>query len=116
MKIHDLKNKEGVVCAFEVSNILLRRRAACRIVRSIPGVKLVRRTRNDQFCQFELDGVTFVLWEPWGDSSRYWVGPEPPRPVDQLALVRREFARWHPFAGLVRWFARMKQLFAGRTR
>ena len=24
---------------------------------------------------FQVNSEPFVVWEPWGDSSRYWVGP-----------------------------------------
>ncbi len=26
---------------------------------------------EDEFCEFELEGQTFVVYEPFGDSSRY---------------------------------------------
>ena len=27
------------------------------------------------FCEFVLDGVLFEGEEPYGDNSRYWIGP-----------------------------------------
>jgi hypothetical protein len=41
MKIHELKDKEGRVFAFEVPNTLLTRRGLCKLVRSIPGARLL---------------------------------------------------------------------------
>ena len=105
MTIHDLRNSDGNVFAFEVSNFLLSRRACCRIVRRIPGAHLLNQppffswpwSSEDEFCEFELDAVKFVVWEPWGDSSRYWIGPQPLRWVPEITWVREAFARSGPF-------------------
>jgi hypothetical protein len=72
MTIHELKDKEGRVFAFEIGNFLVSRRRVCRIVRSIPGVRILRTPRflswlrEDEFCEFELGGYKFKAWEPWG--------------------------------------------------
>jgi hypothetical protein len=104
MKVYDLKDEDGGVFAFEVDNIALGRRGLCRVVSKIPGAALLRRPvrflswfRESTFCEFELDGVRFSADEgPWGDSSRYGVGPEPPRWVPQLEVVRQAFLNHNP--------------------
>jgi hypothetical protein len=86
MKVYDLKDAEGRVFAFEVDNIVLGRRGLCRVIRKIPGATLLRQPvrflswfRESEFCEFEMNGVRFSADEgPWGDDSRYWVGPKPP--------------------------------------
>jgi len=46
------------------------RRTAC-----IPDATLLAyRPHQDQLCQFKVGGVTFVVYETWGDSDRDWVG------------------------------------------
>jgi hypothetical protein len=52
------------------------------IVSGIPGVSILRgplllswRWREQEFGVFELGGDQFLVWEPFGDNSRYWVGP-----------------------------------------
>jgi hypothetical protein len=98
MKVYDITDSEGHVMAFEVSNAFLSRSTACRVACGIPGAKLIRKPRifpsQDDFCEFEIEGVAFVVWEPWGDNSRYWVGPKSERWVPQITQVRDEFARW----------------------
>lgn len=115
MKIYDLIDAEGRIFAFEVSNSFLSRSTACRVARDIPGAKLIRAPRifpgEDEFCEFELEGITFVLWEPWGDNSRYWIGPRPERWVPQLAAVRYAFSRWQPFSIIVHWLACFRRIF-----
>jgi len=98
MKVYDLKDTEGRVFAFEVDNLFLGRRSACRVVRAIAGARIVREQRplswrHDEFCEFEVEGITFVISEDWGDSSRYWIGPIPPRAVPEIDQVRAAFLR-----------------------
>ena len=103
MTVHELKDKDGRVFAFEVGNFLLSRRGVCRILRAIPGVRILRTPRflswlsgEEVFCEFEVNGQRFEAWEPWGDSSVYWIGPEPPQWCEQVALVCDAFKRASP--------------------
>ena len=72
----------------------------------IPGYHVLRRPklfsyfREDEFCEFEVEGMKFVVWEPYGDNSRYWIGPQPPRWVPQIAQVRQAFIDKAPFPPL----------------
>ncbi|MEJ7809548.1 MAG: hypothetical protein WKG32_03940 [Gemmatimonadaceae bacterium] len=107
MRIYDVTDSDGRAFAFEVSNLLLGRRAACRMASRIAGARIVRRPRafswlrEAPFCEFEVTGVRFEIEEPLGDSSRYWIGPVPPRPVTELASVREAFARVGLLAGIL---------------
>ncbi len=100
MKIYDLHDVENKVFAFEVSTLGIRRRGVCRVVETIPDAVFVRRPkclswfRESSFCEFIVDGETYVVEEPFGDNSRYWVGPTPPRWLPQTEKVREAFARW----------------------
>ena len=99
MRIFDLVGDDGRPYAFEVRNTFLGRRGALRVVCSIPGVRVLREPgalswfRDEAFVEFEIGGVLFRVWEPFGDNSRYWIGPEPARPLPELAAVRAAFAR-----------------------
>jgi hypothetical protein len=102
MRIFDLKDPDGRVFAFEVSSLMLGRRGVPRVVRTVPGavVKAFHGMR-EEFCEFELDGVLFVAWEPWNDSSRFWIGTRPPRWVPQLEPVRQAFECARPIFGFL---------------
>jgi len=99
MKIYDLYDDQKRVFAFEVSNFGITRRGVCRLVQAIPGVVLVREPklfswfREDSFCEFTVDGETYEAEEPFGDSSRYWIGPCCPRWLPQTEKVREAFSR-----------------------
>lgn len=30
---------------------------------------------NEIHTEFTFDGANFVVWEPFGDNSRFWIGP-----------------------------------------
>ena len=112
MQIYDLKDGEGRSFAFEVANWTLGRRGVCALVVQIPGATLLRKPRflswwrEDEFCEFEVDGQRFTAWEPFGDNSQYWIGPEPPHWCPQIEVVREAFAAhrpsWIPFRWLFR--------------
>jgi hypothetical protein len=104
---YDLKDKEGRVCAFEVGNFLLTRGGLCRLVRRIPECRVTRRPsplmrwsseENEEFCEFEVDGVPFAACEPWGDNNRFWVGPN---------VKEGQTLQWSPAVDRVRAAFRM---------
>lgn len=98
MRLRDLHNDDGTHTGFEMDNGLLGRRRACRIAESVPGVQIVRRPKlfpwrdSDDFCEFELEGVRFLIIEPFGDNDCYWVVAKEPGNVNELARVRAVFA------------------------
>src|SRR4051812_48504811 len=97
VKTFDLTDNEGRILAFEIDNCRINRRSVCDVIRSIPGVTIRREPKRwwisleEEFCEFDLDGVRFVAWEPFGDNSRYWIGPKPPRWVPQIETIRCAF-------------------------
>jgi hypothetical protein len=115
MKTYDIHDKEGRVLSFEVPNALLSRRQACAVIQDIPGVVVLRHARrlfsrepdNDEFCEFSVGDEIFVMWEPWGDNSRYWIGTRPPHPCPELEQVCAAFHGYQPMLhtwGLLRLF------------
>ena len=101
MKVYNLLDSQGRVFAFEVNTFLLSRRRLSSIVRKIPQVRIIRTPDllpgEDEFCEFEIDGQGFVAWEPWGDSSRFWIGPKSKGWCPQVETVRSFFASQRRF-------------------
>lgn len=62
--------------------------------------------REEQFCEFEVEGQRFIVWEPFGDNSRYWVGPEPAVWCKEVDVVRAAFRRARPWKVLCSTFLR----------
>ena len=107
MNTAELRNDGGTLAGFSVSNFFLRREGVPKIVQKIPGARIVRKQRPfrlagpDDFCEFELDGRTFLVIEPFGDNNRYWVVTEPFGDSPQLAMVKDAFARHRVLFGLL---------------
>ena len=106
MRTFDIVDREGRLLAFEVSSTLVSRRGLVRLLSRIPGVQVVRRSHflsppEDEFCEFQCGASCFVVCEPFGDSSRYHVGPKAPGLVPETARIRAEFVKSNALAFLL---------------
>jgi len=99
MRTRDLRQQSGELSGFIVSNLLLSRYGVANIASSIKGCTIARRPRRfslsapDDFCEFSLNGKTFLAVEPFGDNSEFWIVSEPAEDSPELALVRETFER-----------------------
>jgi len=113
MRVYDLKDKSGRIFAFEVDNFWLGRGGVATVVQTIPGASFRRAIpagyADEQFCEFELDGARFVAWEPFGDNSRYWIGPKPPIFSENVDVVRDAFIAYEPR----KWFSTIRAVAVG---
>jgi hypothetical protein len=81
MRTYPLLDDHGRLRAFEIDNLLIGRRGVVAILRKMPGARIIRRPlllsgwREDEFAEFEIEGTAFTVFEPFGDSNRYWIGP-----------------------------------------
>ena len=97
MKTYPLLNEEGKLYAFEVGNLMLSRRRATKIVEEIPGSTVIRRPKwfsfsnQDIFCEFILNKVHFLIEEPYGDNSRYFIGKKESGWCPELEVVMKTF-------------------------
>ena len=101
VKTFDLFDDAGRLHAFEVSNLWLGRRGVVKIVRTIPGVTVLKVPQRmfswrteDEFCKFAVCGRQFTVEEPFGDNSRYLIASEPPGWCPELQTVHKAFATW----------------------
>ena len=79
MKTHPILRADGTMLAFEVTSAWISFRPLCKILRSVDGVTEIRRSYfNEDRLNFLFCGLPFVVNEPWGDNSRYWIGPKEP--------------------------------------
>ncbi len=103
MKTRDLRSEAEALIGFSVSSFVLSRHAVPRIIAGIPGATVVRKQRRfaisapDDFCEFVVDGKTFLAIEPFGDNTEFWLVTEPPEECPQLETVRQAFERHRAF-------------------
>lgn len=81
MKTYLMKDEDGKLISFEIPNWKVSRNRATKIIASISRVKITRSPkrllswfREDVFCEFELNGLSFEIEEPFGDNSRFLIG------------------------------------------
>jgi hypothetical protein len=110
MRVYDINPSNKGLVAFEI-NASLGRRRATRVVSGIPGVRILRRPRlfarlrEEVFCEFELKHHRFNIWQPLGNSSRYWIGASNGTSTSVLLQVRQAFIdyQFRGFHGFARW-------------
>jgi len=115
VRVFDISPSARGPLAFEVSSALGRRRAA-GVVATIPGVRIVRRPKliarldQDVFCEFELEGQRFNIWEPQRGGGRYWIGPNSGKKTPVLQQVRQVFIdhKLPARRGLAGWIEKIK--------
>jgi hypothetical protein len=81
MRVYELvRPDEQRPYAFEVSSSWSVFRPIVRCLESVQGVTEARpgghiMSGDENRAYFLFHGVPFVVWEPFGDDSRYWIGP-----------------------------------------
>jgi hypothetical protein len=84
--------------------MLLSRHGVARIVETIGGATVLRKQKRfaiwarDDFCEFVVNGKTFLAIEPFGDNSEFWLVTEPPEECPQMKVVCLAFEK-HRFFG-----------------
>ena len=76
-------SEDNGLIAFEIDNIYVGKTKIASIlatVKNVTHLKIRKPFSNEAevLIWFEYEGEQFIVWEPYGDSSRYWIGPEKP--------------------------------------
>lgn len=106
-----LNDKKGRTPIFQIENAYIGPAAVARLLAVIEGVTEVQSRKmfaksTDVHVSFKYMGQPFIVWEPFGDNSRYWIGPadmvagaedvpDIQSPSD-LARLEDAFKRYHP--------------------
>lgn len=80
MKTYAIKDKKGFQLGFEIDNIYIGIDKIVELLSTVNNVSNIRKRRlfdlrNEFHIEFDYAGIQFVVWEPYGDSSRYWICP-----------------------------------------
>lgn len=81
MQTYPITDDSGTTYALEIENAYIRPRRLAEILRRLDGVSSVCVRRpftgsDDVRATFQYRGRPFIILEPFGDNSRYWVGPD----------------------------------------
>lgn len=80
MKTFATHDETGLMHAFEVKCLYISLAALAKVLSTVESVGNVQRAAGESRGEgaritFECGGKSYVVWEPYGDSSRYWIGP-----------------------------------------
>jgi hypothetical protein len=102
MQTYPLFNQAGRLFAFEIEKVSLGRRKIGSLLGGVGDVSDVKVSRSfltaeDVHVDFLYAGKAYVVWEPWGDSSRFWIGPreESDEPID-IQVLEQVFRSYRP--------------------
>ena len=99
MKTYSLK-KEGKVFAFEINNFFITLIEVKKVIEETENVSEIRHgSRQDIksgiYLIFDFNRVDCMVWEPYADNSRYWIGPvEDDIIIDDFNLVEKSFQKY----------------------
>jgi hypothetical protein len=102
MKTFPLAKKDERLVAFEIENIYVSRKAVAKLLKQangVTGVRLLGRfgSSDDTRIEFKYLGRDYIVWEPFGDNSRYWIGPRNPgEGADEIIGLEDIFEQYKP--------------------
>jgi hypothetical protein len=88
--------------SFEIENIYVSRRTVARLLKKGKGVTHVRlgghfSSSNDIRVEFKYRNHDYIVLEPYGDNSRYWIGPKNPvEHAGDIGDVESVFKHYRP--------------------
>lgn len=94
--------QDGNPRAFEVENVYVSPATVAQILRRTEGVTDVVQRRlfaaeREVHVKFKYQGYPCIVWEPYGDNSRYWIGPESTAAFEgNMVQVETAFANYQP--------------------
>ena len=91
--------------AFEGDHVYLSRRTIVRLLTTVEGVTEVHLggrfgSSDDIRIEFKCQGHEYIVMEPFGDNSRYWIGPKGGKDdvpaAANIGKIRNVFERYKP--------------------
>lgn len=80
METFSIKDNNDSQFAFEIENIYLSLNKVGKILSTLEGIRIHKRRKpfeaSEHLIEFDYKGHQYEVWEPFGDSSRYWIGPK----------------------------------------
>lgn len=103
MQTYPIMDKQGLrPFAFEIENVYVGPGTIGRLLMQVDGVADVRVRRlfgkwEDVHVWFKYRNRDYVVLEPFGDNSRYWIGPKDPEEnAFDVRDIENVFKRYRP--------------------
>ncbi len=102
MNTYKFIEQNGSIFAFEIENTYIRVSKIAFILNSIPDISNIQIRKPfsdpaDIHIRFLYMEKEFIVWEPYADSSRYWIGPQDEQQecID-IAPIEQKFQEYKP--------------------
>jgi len=98
----NVDERNGRQFAFEVENSYIGLGSIAQILSDVDGVTAVSvrplfaSSWGENRVRFKFQGRDFVVWEPHGDSSRYWIGPQREEDRIDIGDIEQAFQLFQP--------------------
>ena len=97
--------KDRILFAFEINNTFVRNKKIALILKKVNNVtniqprKTFTNDEGDIHLKFKYLNQKYIVWEAYGDSSRYWIGPEEENDILDISAIEKafSFSRWFHF-------------------
>jgi hypothetical protein len=91
----------GTTLGFEIEMEYISLAAMARVLSSVEGVTDLRRRRlfsrfDEIHIWFRYRSADCVVWEPFGDNSRYWIGQLESSPTVDMSDLEKAFQNYDP--------------------
>lgn len=101
MRTYRINREDGRLFAFEIENVYIRPRRIASLLDAVDGVSNIRLRKpfsssSDVHLEFKYQGKDFMVWEPYGDSSRYWIGPTEEAETTDISALVKAFEEYQP--------------------
>lgn len=87
--------------AFEIENAYIRPKRISVLLKAVRDISNIRLRKpfsssSDVHLEFDYCGERFMVWEPYGDSSRYWIGPKEESTKIEISPLAKVFEQYQP--------------------
>jgi hypothetical protein len=104
METYKLDTEEGVQFGFEIENVYISTFKMAKLLSAVDGItniqrrKLFRKYDDDSYrLMFDFKDETYLIVEPFGDSSRYWIYPKNSDHFStKITVIEKIFRQYKP--------------------
>lgn len=101
MKTYPIHSESQSSRAFEIENAYIRPRTIAALLADVEGITEVCLRKafsssSEIHVRFRYKDQECMVWEPYGDNSRYWIGPENEETSIDLGEVETVFKQYEP--------------------
>lgn len=102
MNTYPVRDRDGRIIAFEIESVYIGVKKVAKLLLMANGVSDLRvrklfSANNEIHVEFSYMGTSFIVWEPYADSSRYWIGPKDKLHEQiNLGVLERVFQQYQP--------------------